>query len=287
MPSSNALANDSPRPNTAIRMARRMTILLVSREPELLRPTKFALEREGLAVIPVVRESEISKSFSRRNIDIMVLDVRLSQTETGKIVERVKGDPRSAEALLILFSQSRAELRKACADGLTLNEVDDVVVEMFDGSDLIDKIRSAARCLKIEKSRYHGDGSGWDDPYAVSSIVERRKDERSSLETPVIMRGKDLLDEPFEEETLMVNVSAGGAYLKSRHHVEDNTTLQISIGGPHVADGTFDLRGTVVRTERGDKQHDPMKRRVAVRFADDVKQSIEFHLLLARMSGAA
>jgi hypothetical protein len=50
-------------------------------------------------------------------------------------------------------------------------------------------------------------------------------------------------------------------------------------------DGALELRSTVVRTEHGNDRNELKRRRVAVRFNDDVKQSIEFHFVLARLSG--
>ncbi|MCK5558629.1 MAG: PilZ domain-containing protein [Candidatus Hydrogenedentes bacterium] len=266
-------------------MARQMTVMLVSREPQLLRPTKFALEREGFAVVPVVREPDIASDVSESGVDIIVLDAGFGQEGTGRIAEQVKGDPKFAETVLILFSTSRAQLQRACVDRDVLKNVDDVLVEMFDGSDLVDKVKSAAKRMKMGRSKYNRQASEWKDPYAASSIDERREDERFSLDAPVTVRGKDLLGEPFEEETSMLNLSAGGAYLKSDYHVEDNTGLEISVRAPHAPGGIFDIRGAVVRMEQGIDRREPKRRRVAVRFGDDVRQNIDFHLLLAKLSG--
>jgi len=262
-----------------------MTVLLASREIDLLRAAKFALECRGFAVVPVIGTPEIANQVSENGVDIIVLDVGLSLTATSKIVQQVKDDPRFAGTALILLANSRAQLRTACPDRGVLNKADDVLVEMFDESDLIDKVKSAARCLRMEKSHYHRHEHEWKDPYAANSFEERRKEERFELELPVIIRGKDQLGEPFEEETFMINVSGGGAYLKGEYHVEENAVLEISVRSPYVTDGALELRSTVVRTEHGNDRHEPKRRRVAVRFNDDVKQNIEFHLVLAKLSG--
>lgn len=263
-----------------------MNVLLASRELDLLRATKFALECRGLQVLLGVREPDIIK-VAQHDVDILALDVALSENGTSAIVKRIRGNQQLAGTVLILFSRSRTQLQNACCDRGVLDQVDDVLVGMFDESGLIDKITSAARRLRVEKSEYYANASDWNDPYALNPLEEKRKDKRFSLDAPVTIKGKDLLRVPFEEETSIVNVGGGGAYLKSRHHLEENTGLEMSVRSPGSANGAFDFRSIVVRTEPGNDRHEPKRRRVAVRFNDDVKQNIEFHLLLARLSGVA
>jgi CheY-like chemotaxis protein len=259
--------------------------MLVSREPELLRPTKFTLERQGFSIIPVVREPQIAGDLPESGVDIIVLDVAFSLQETGRMVERVKSDPRFEDTVLILFSKNRAELQRACLDRGVLKDVDDVLVEVFDDSELIDRIKSAARRMRVGRSEHNRQVADWKDPYDASTLDDRREDERFNLNTPVIMRGKDLLGEPFEEETSMLNVSAGGACLKSEHYLEANTAVEIEITARQARGGDFEMRGAVVRMDQGTGNHEPKRRRVAVRFADGVRHSIDFHLLLAQLSG--
>ena len=273
-----------PSSNTFTSMVHDMTVLLASNDVDLLRATKFALECRGFTVMLVMREMDIANHLSA-DIDIIALDIRLSQNGTGKKVEHIRSDPRCAGTALILFSRSRAELQEACSDRSVLNEADDILVEMFDESDLIDRITSAAKRLRLEKSQYHRDGSEWKDPYAANSPEERRKDKRFRLDAPATIRGRDVFGELFEEETLMLDVSAGGAYLKSEYHLEENTRLEISVRSPHTVGDSFDVRGTIVRTEQGNDKQEFKRKRVAVKFSDEVKQSMEFHLLLATLSG--
>jgi DNA-binding response OmpR family regulator len=267
-------------------MEQTMNVLLASRELDLLRATKFALECRGLQVLLVVREPDIIK-VAQGDVDILALDVALSENGTSAVVKQIRDNQQLAAIVLILFSRSRAQLQNACCDRGVLDQVDDVVAGMFDESGLIDKITYAARRLKIEKSEYHAHASDWNDPYAVNPLEERRRDKRFSLDALVKIKGKDLLRRPFEEETSVVNLSGGGAYLKSRYYLEENTGLEISVCSRDTNNGAFDVRSIVVRTEPGNDRHESKKRRVAVRFNDDVKQNIEFHLLLARLSGVA
>ena len=261
-----------------------MTVLLASTDVDLLRATTFALESRGFTVVSVVHKREIAVQVAECGADIIVLDVRFSQTETSRIVKRIKDDQKLAGTVLILLSSSHVRLKEACPDRGVLNKADRVVVETFDESDLIGTVESAARRLRIERTEHQKKLSQWMDLYAEAYPEERRKDERLKLDVPVTIRGKDVLGEPFEEETLMLNVSAGGGYVRTENHVERNTGLQIWLRDPQVADGIFNMRGTVVRTDQGEDRLEAKRRRLAVMFADDVKQNIEFHLLLARLS---
>ena len=263
-----------------------MTILLASRELDLLGAVKFALECRRFRVLLATRAADTVNYISANGVDLVALDVAMDIVATPRIVEQVKNGPRSAEVILILFG-SRAQLRAACADRGMLNKADEVLVDMFDESDLIDKIASAARRLRVEKSEYYRHNSEWQDPYATNPFEERRRQERFTLEVPVVVKGKDKLGEPFEEQTSIINVSGGGAYLRSEYHLEENTSLEVSIRSPKVPNGLPDLRGTIVRMEQGNDRHEPKRRRAALRFNDDVQQNMEFHLALAKLSSSA
>jgi len=261
-----------------------MRVLLASTDPDLLHATKLSLEYRGFKVTLLAPKRAIAAQLSESGADIIVLDVGFSRTRTGAIVEQLKDSQRLAEVILILFSKSRSQLQKACPDRKVLNKADYVLAEMFDESDLIGKIESAARFLRIERSQYHKESRDWEEPYAANSRREQRKVKRFRLNTPVTVRGKGVLSEPFEEQTTMINSGAEGAYLKTEFHVENGADLEICVRDPEAPNGTFDIKGAVVRTELGSARDEPKRRRIAVRFADDVTQNIEFHLLLARLS---
>ena len=264
-----------------------MRVLLASTDPDLLHATKFSLEYRGFKVTLLVPKRAIAAQLSESGADIIVLDIGFSGIRTGAIVEHLKDSQRLAEVILILFSKSRSQLQRACSDRKVLNKADYVLVEMFDESDLIGKIESAARFLRIERSQYHKESHQWEDPYAATYPEERREDECFKVNAPITIRGKDVLEEPFQEQTTMINSGAEGAYLKTEFHVENGADLDISVRAPQARNGTFDIKGTVVRMELGSARDGPKRRRVAVRFADDVTQNMEFHLLLARLSAQA
>jgi len=264
-----------------------MRVLLASTDSDLLRATEFSLECRGYKVTLLMPKRAIAAQLSESGADIIVLDVEFSRTRTAAIVERLKDDQKYAGIVLILLSRSRTQLQKACPDRKVLNKADYVLVEMFDESDIINRIESAARFLRTEGAQYHKEGHDRADPYAANSRRERRRDKRFPLDTQIAVRGKDVLGEPFEEQTTMTNIGAEGACLKTEFHLDNGADLEMSIRDPQAPDGTFDIRGTVLRTEIGGNKHEPKRRRVAVRFVDDVKQNTEFRLFIARLANSA
>jgi len=264
-----------------------MKVLLASTDSDILLRTKFSLECRGVEVALFVPRREVAAQLLEHEADILVLDVGFSGARTGAIVERIKRDQRFKGAIVILFSGGHTELRRAFPEREALNRADDVYVETLDGFELIDRIETAARRLRVERSRYRRDAAEWDDLYTRASREERRKDKRLKLNVPVTARGKDVLGEPFEEETVMLDSSAGGAYLKTEFHVEHKSDVEISVHEPGLPDGGLTMRGTVVRTEFGSDRFAPKPRRVAVRFADELTHNFEFHLLLAKLAAHA
>ena len=264
-----------------------MKVLLASTDSDLLLKTKFSLECRGFEVVPFVPRRDAAAQLLEHQADILVLDVGLSRARTGAIVEQIKGDERCKGTIVILFSGGHTQLRRAFPERGALNRADDVYVQTLDGFDLIDRIELAGRRLKMERSHYHREAPEWDDPYTPASREERRKDKRFKLNVPVTLRGKDVLGEPFEEETLMLDSSAEGASLKTDFHVAHKSNLEISVHEPGLAEGVLNMKGTVVRTELGADRFESKPRRVAVRFADEVTQNFEFHLLLARLAARA
>lgn len=63
--------------------------------------------------------------------------------------------------------------------------------------------------------------------------TQRRRSERVSKSLTVIVRGADLLGEPFEERTSTVSVNLHGCRYSSRHHLSKNSwvTLELARGG--------------------------------------------------------
>jgi len=63
--------------------------------------------------------------------------------------------------------------------------------------------------------------------------TQRRRTERLSKSVPIVVRGIDLLGQPFEERTSTLVLSLNGCRYASRHHLPKNTwvTLELPVGG--------------------------------------------------------
>ena len=68
--------------------------------------------------------------------------------------------------------------------------------------------------------------------------MQRRRSERVSRSLPVVVRGIDLLGQPFEEKTSTLSLNLHGCRYSSRHHLPKNTWVTLEVpqnaGGVHV-----------------------------------------------------
>src|SRR5579863_9118596 len=68
--------------------------------------------------------------------------------------------------------------------------------------------------------------------------MQRRRSERVSKALPVVVRGIDLLGQPFEEKTSTLSFNLHGCRYSSRHHLPKNTWVTLEVpqnsGGRHV-----------------------------------------------------
>jgi hypothetical protein len=63
----------------------------------------------------------------------------------------------------------------------------------------------------------------------MNPITERRRSARVSDSRPLIIRGYDLLGQPFEERTTTLNLNLHGCRYASKHHLPKNTWLTIEL----------------------------------------------------------
>ena len=62
---------------------------------------------------------------------------------------------------------------------------------------------------------------------STQSSTERRRSARVSEPLPLVIRGSDLLGQPFEERTSTLNFNLHGCRYSSKHHLPKNTWLTI------------------------------------------------------------
>lgn len=79
---------------------------------------------------------------------------------------------------------------------------------------------------------------------------QRRRTTRMDQAVPVIVRGVDLLGQPFEERTATHNVSFHGCRYSSKHHLPKNTWLTLEIPSGYGQNGPYCARVRVAWIQR-------------------------------------
>ncbi|HEV2289490.1 MAG TPA: hypothetical protein VGR81_11100 [Candidatus Acidoferrales bacterium] len=79
---------------------------------------------------------------------------------------------------------------------------------------------------------------------------QRRRNSRIDQAVPVIVRGVDLLGQPFEERTATQNVSFHGCRYASKHHLPKNTWLTLEIPSGYGQKGPYCARVRVAWIQR-------------------------------------
>ncbi|HXJ16905.1 MAG TPA: hypothetical protein VNM68_06870 [Candidatus Polarisedimenticolia bacterium] len=64
---------------------------------------------------------------------------------------------------------------------------------------------------------------------SIPSSTQRRRSERLSSSVPIIVRGIDLLGQPFEERTSTLTLNLHGCRYSSKHHLPKNTWLTLEV----------------------------------------------------------
>ena len=59
--------------------------------------------------------------------------------------------------------------------------------------------------------------------------TQRRRSERLSISVPLIVRGIDLLGQPFEERTSTLVLNLNGCRYSSKHHLPKNTWVTLEL----------------------------------------------------------
>ena len=85
-------------------------------------------------------------------------------------------------------------------------------------------------------------------------MKERRSSARIDAAYPARLRGVDVNDQPFKEETVLQNVSAGGLYVRLKRMVHEGSqvSLAVRLSTAESTDGAvlrLGVRGTVLRVE--------------------------------------
>ena len=89
---------------------------------------------------------------------------------------------------------------------------------------------------------------------ASQLMKERRSSARIDAPYPARLRGVDVNDQPFKEETVLQNVSAGGLYVRLKRMVHEGSQVSLAVrlstaGSTDGAVLRLGARGTVLRVE--------------------------------------
>lgn len=114
-------------------------ILIVEDDPSVLRSTSYILEKEGYDVITAQNGLEGLKKARDSNPDLLILDVMLPGIDGFEICHSLRGEPETADLLILMFSAKGQEADKAT--GLKMG-ADDYLTKPVDRTVLLDKVAS-------------------------------------------------------------------------------------------------------------------------------------------------
>ena len=89
---------------------------------------------------------------------------------------------------------------------------------------------------------------------ASQVMKERRSSARIDAPYPARLRGVDVNDQPFKDETVLQNLSAGGSYMRLKRMVREGAEVSLAVRlstaeSTDVAVLRLGARGTVLRVE--------------------------------------
>lgn len=89
------------------------TVLFCDDEPNILRPTEYALQRDGLNVICTVDGEEAWEKFLTLRPDLLVTDWQMPRLDGLQLVERVRGHSDRCNLPVIMVSARSEELQRS------------------------------------------------------------------------------------------------------------------------------------------------------------------------------
>lgn len=98
---------------------------------------------------------------------------------------------------------------------------------------------------------------------AIRVLADGRRKRRVQVSVPIIVKGRDLKGNPFEESTESINFSAGGTCFLLERRVRVGSTLGLLISLPPDWK-TYKTIGRVTRIEKGRR---PQAYKFAVKFS--------------------
>jgi len=112
-------------------------ILIVEDDPSVLRATSYILEKEGYEVISAQNGLEGLKKARESNPDLLLLDVMLPGIDGFEICHSLRGEPKTADLPILMFSAKGQESDKAT--GLKVG-ADEYITKPVDREVLLSKV---------------------------------------------------------------------------------------------------------------------------------------------------
>lgn len=123
------------------------TILLVDDDKKLVDGLTEFLEKDGYEVLGVQEGHEALRTFRRREIDLVVLDLMLPEVDGLSICQKIRQD---SDIPIIMLTAKTSEEDKI--KGLDYG-ADDYVTKPFSPGELLARIRAVLRRVQEEKSQ--------------------------------------------------------------------------------------------------------------------------------------
>jgi two-component system phosphate regulon response regulator PhoB len=112
-------------------------ILIVEDDPSVLRATSYILEKEGYEVLSAQNGLEGLKKARDSNPDLLLLDVMLPGIDGFEICHNLRGEPKTANLPILMFSAKGQESDKAT--GLKVG-ADEYITKPVDREVLLSKV---------------------------------------------------------------------------------------------------------------------------------------------------
>ncbi len=122
-----------------------LRILLVEDDKDLNYLTTLRMKKEGYEVISVYNGLDALTEFDNQKIDLIITDIMMPLCDGFEFARRVREEN---ELIPIIFTTARED-KISKQIGYTIG-IDDYIVKPFDLDELVMKIKSMARRLKIE-----------------------------------------------------------------------------------------------------------------------------------------
>jgi len=88
------------------------TVLLCDDEPAILRPTEYALQRDGLNVVCAVDGEEAWQLILSSHPDILVTDWQMPRLDGLQLAERIRSHSESHDIPIVMISARGEELQQ-------------------------------------------------------------------------------------------------------------------------------------------------------------------------------